>query len=81
MKLSKAAERVLRGCAEFAVTNQFLPPSCMDYRVLPMLVERGLVGTNLRHGYCLSPAGQKLLATLATREDDFSNDPFPRAKQ
>jgi len=70
VKLSKAAERVLRGCAEFAVTDQFLPPNCMDYRVLPLLVERGLVGTNLRHGYCLSPVGQKLLASLTGRKGD-----------
>lgn len=64
MKLSNAALRVLRGCEEFATTDQFLPPHCMDYRVLPMLVDRGLVGTNFRHGYCLSPAGMKLMAEL-----------------
>jgi hypothetical protein len=59
-KLSRAAEKMLAGIAEFEVTAQCLPQHCVDYRVYPLLMRKGLVGHNLREGVCFTPRGREL---------------------
>ncbi len=64
IKLSKAAEYMMGGIAEFEISDRPLPFNCVDYRVYPMLSKLGLVAANIylhgdAGGVCFTPKGRR----------------------
>lgn len=68
--MSRASERMLAGVAEYEATGQVLPPRCVDYRVYPSLMSRGLVAFNIREGVCFTPKGRGLWREITSNGEE-----------
>lgn len=58
--LSQAAIRMLASIAASDLLGKCAPAKCIDFRVHPTLVHRGLVAHNLYEGICFTPKGRAL---------------------